>query len=53
MAYDVGVVDMYAYFESFPNGITIDGITLSQTYIEGGAISLDGIHPNLELSSYC
>ena len=45
-AYDVGVVDMYAYFESFPNGITIDGITLSQTYIEGGAISLDGIHPN-------
>lgn len=44
--YNVPVVDMYRFFESFPDGITVDGVTLTQKYIEGGAMSLDGIHPN-------
>ena len=44
--YGVAVVDIYSFFENIPGGITIDGITLTKKYIEGGAFSLDGIHPN-------
>ncbi|HIF14570.1 MAG TPA: hypothetical protein EYQ86_04315 [Bacteroidetes bacterium] len=44
--YGVAVVDIYSFFENMPSGITIDGITLTKKYIEGGAFSLDGVHPN-------
>ena len=44
--YGVAVVDIHSFFENMPSGITIDGITLTKKYIEGGAFSLDGVHPN-------
>jgi len=40
------VVDMYAFMNTFSSGITFDGVDLSPKYIEGGAFSLDGLHPN-------
>ncbi len=40
------VLDMYAFMNSFSSGMTFDGIDLNVKYIEGGAFSLDGLHPN-------
>ena len=40
------VVDMFSFMEGLTSGMTFDGIDLSTKYIEGGAYSLDGLHPN-------
>ncbi len=40
------VLDMYAFINTFSSGVTFDGVDLSPKYIEGGAFSLDGLHPN-------
>jgi lysophospholipase L1-like esterase len=40
------VVDMYAFMNGLSSGMTFDGIDFSTKYIEGGAYSLDGLHPN-------
>lgn len=44
--YGYPVVDMYQFLNQVKSGIKIDGIPFSIQYIEGGAFSLDGIHPN-------
>ena len=40
------VVDMFSFMNSLTPGMTFDGIEFSTKYIEGGAYSLDGLHPN-------
>lgn len=45
-AHGYTVVDMYTYMEKLNKGMTYDGVALSVKYIEGGAYSLDGLHPN-------
>ncbi len=40
-----GVVDMYAYLQEFQTSETIDGISFSRAFIQGGTFGLDGIHP--------
>jgi len=40
------VVDMYQYLGSLQQSIYVDGITFNRTFIQGGAIGLDGIHPD-------
>jgi lysophospholipase L1-like esterase len=40
-----GVVDMYTYLQGFQTSETIDGISFSRTFIQGGTFGLDGIHP--------
>jgi lysophospholipase L1-like esterase len=40
------VVDMYSFMGELTSGIYIDGVNYSTKYIEGGAYSLDGLHPN-------
>ena len=40
------VLDMHPFMNSLVAGINFDGIALSTKYIEGGAYSLDGLHPN-------
>lgn len=37
-------VDVNAFMASTKNGITYDGVTVSTTFVSGGAFSLDGIH---------
>ena len=39
-----GVVDMHDFLNTIKPGITLDGIDVSSSYIEGQAFSLDGIH---------
>lgn len=41
-----GVVDMYQFFTTFQKSVTIDGISFSRQFIQGGCFGLDGIHPN-------
>ena len=38
-------VDMNAYFATLPSGITYNGITYNTSFVNGGAFSLDGVHP--------
>jgi GDSL-like Lipase/Acylhydrolase len=45
-AHGYSVVDMYSFMNSLSSGMNFDGIALSTKYIEGGAYSLDGLHPN-------
>ncbi len=40
------VVEMHSFMDKLVSGMTFDGIDLSTKYIEGGAYSLDGLHPN-------
>ncbi|MFC2119612.1 hypothetical protein ACFLQ4_00935 [Bacteroidota bacterium] len=41
-----GLVDFNAYFKTiFNNGIVINGITFTTTFVQGGLFSLDGVHP--------
>jgi hypothetical protein len=44
--YSLGLVDMHAKMVDLQKGIKWDGISLSTTFITGGAWSLDGIHLN-------
>lgn len=39
------VVDMHSFLTSLQSSISIDGITLTREFIQGGAFGLDGIHP--------
>lgn len=40
------VADMHAYMKTLESGLTFDGVEYSPKFIEGGAFSLDGVHPN-------
>ncbi|PCJ00148.1 MAG: hypothetical protein COB15_03170 [Flavobacteriales bacterium] len=40
------IVDMYSFMNKLTSGMNFDGIELNTKYIEGGAYSLDGLHPN-------
>jgi hypothetical protein len=42
----VAVVDMHSYMFELQAGMTFDGVDYTAKYIEGGAFSLDGVHPN-------
>ena len=42
----VAVADMYEYMFTLQKGMTFNGVTYTAKYIEGGAFSLDGVHPN-------
>ena len=44
--YGFGVVDMYSFLGTLKSGYTFNGVDFSASYIEGGAFSLDGVHPN-------
>ena len=44
--YGFGVVDMYSFLGTLKDGYTFNGVDFSASYIEGGAFSLDGVHPN-------
>lgn len=44
--YGFGVVDMYDYLQGFQVSESIDGISFSRSFIQGGIFGLDGIHPN-------
>ncbi len=39
------VVDMHQFLTSLQSSFTIDGITLTRQFIQGGAFGLDGVHP--------
>jgi GDSL-like Lipase/Acylhydrolase len=39
------VIDMYKFLTTLESSITIDGISLSRQFIQGGAFGLDGVHP--------
>lgn len=45
-AHGYSIVDMYSFMNKLSSGMNFDGIALSTKYIEGGAYSLDGLHPN-------
>ncbi|PCJ27418.1 MAG: hypothetical protein COA97_03890 [Flavobacteriales bacterium] len=40
------VIDMNLFMSGLTSGMNFDGVALSTKYIEGGAYSLDGLHPN-------
>ncbi|HTB32362.1 MAG TPA: SGNH/GDSL hydrolase family protein [Bacteroidia bacterium] len=40
------VVDMYQFLTTLQKSYTIDGVTLTAQFIQGGAFGLDGVHPN-------
>jgi len=42
----LGHADMNATMAELTTGLVFDGITVSATYVTGGAFSLDGVHPN-------
>jgi hypothetical protein len=46
IAHNYGVVDMFSFMNSLTGGVTFDGVNYTTSYIEGGAYSLDGLHPN-------
>jgi len=45
-AHNDAVVDMNAYMVTLKSGMVFDGVDYTAKYIEGGAFSLDGVHPN-------
>jgi len=45
-AHGFAIVEMSNFLGQLQTGMTFDGIDLSTKYIEGGAFSLDGLHPN-------
>jgi len=40
------LVDMFEYMKELKSGLTFDGVEFDAKFIEGGAFSLDGVHPN-------
>lgn len=38
------VVDMFSYLKTLQTGIKYNGLTLTPTFVSGGAFSLDGVH---------
>jgi len=45
-AHGYPVLDMHSFMGGLVSGMNFDGIALNTKYIEGGAYSLDGLHPN-------
>jgi lysophospholipase L1-like esterase len=45
-AHGFPVVDMYNFMNGLTSGMVFDGVNYSTKFIEGGAYSLDGLHPN-------
>ena len=45
-AHGFPVVDMYGFMSTLTDGTYYDGVEYSVKFIEGGAFSLDGLHPN-------
>tara|TARA_R110001592_G_scaffold120589_1_gene325170 strand:- start:16773 stop:18032 length:1260 start_codon:yes stop_codon:yes gene_type:complete len=45
-AHGFPVVNMYSFMGELTSGMSYDGVNYSTKYIEGGAYSLDGLHPN-------
>lgn len=43
--YNLGLVDINAYFKTIQPGILYNGVSMNTTFITGGIFSLDGIHP--------
>jgi len=39
------VVDMHAYLTTLSSSVTVDGMTMTRKFIQGGAFGLDGVHP--------
>ncbi len=45
-AHGFAVVDMNAFFNDVAaNGLTVNGVSFTTTYVSGGLFSLDGVHP--------
>ncbi|MDZ7741427.1 MAG: hypothetical protein U5Q03_06690 [Bacteroidota bacterium] len=44
--YDIAVMDAHSIMNEMKSGITVNGLTLSTTFVEGGSFSLDGVHLN-------
>lgn len=40
----LGYVDAYSYMGTLQSGIRFNGVTLTPTFVSGGAFSLDGVH---------
>jgi len=40
------IADMYDYMQELESGLSFDGVDYTAKFIEGGAFSLDGTHPN-------
>ena len=45
-SYGYPVIDMYEFLGTLQKSYTIDGMTLTAQFIQGGAFGLDGVHPN-------
>lgn len=45
--------DMNAYLKQFTSGIVYDGVRFDARFVQGGAFSLDGIHPNPKGYAMC
>lgn len=45
-ANNVAVIDMHAIMFELQAGMAFNGVDFTASYIEGGAFSLDGVHPN-------
>lgn len=45
-AHGFPVVDMYDYMKELESGLSFDGVDYNAKFVEGGAFSLDGTHPN-------
>lgn len=45
-AHGAAIADMHEYMFSLKSGMTFDGVAFDAKFIEGGAFSLDGVHPN-------
>jgi hypothetical protein len=43
-ANDLAICDIAAFFDSFGQGFSVDGVSYSTAFISGGAFSLDGVH---------
>jgi hypothetical protein len=44
-SFNYPVLDMHSFLTTLQSSITIDGVTLTRQFIQGGAFGLDGIHP--------
>lgn len=44
--YSLALVDVYSFFKSAKSGFVFNGVTYTAQFVQGGAFSLDGIHPN-------
>lgn len=40
------IADLHSFMPTLISGVNFDGVDFSTKYIEGGAFSLDGLHPN-------